>query len=189
MDMEIIDRAMEYALKAHKGQFRKGTGLPYFVHPISVLAQIGDWEVKNEVIWASALLHDVREESDGKITQKNIAHHFGAEIANVVEELTFLPPEGIPTKERVQLKKNYMKSFNSKSLSALVVKIADRCVNTCDFYCTSQDYAPKYWKKAEALFEAMSNRREEITKAFGGEELGVFPRIKYTHTTLCQMVA
>ena len=30
----MIDRAIEFATKAHEGQFRKGTKRPYIVHPI-----------------------------------------------------------------------------------------------------------------------------------------------------------
>lgn len=32
----MIDRAIEFATKAHEGQFRKGTKRPYIVHPIEV---------------------------------------------------------------------------------------------------------------------------------------------------------
>ena len=32
--MNMIDKAIEFATKAHEGQFRKGTKRPYIVHPI-----------------------------------------------------------------------------------------------------------------------------------------------------------
>ena len=32
----MIDRAVEFAFKAHEGQFRKGTKRPYIVHPVEV---------------------------------------------------------------------------------------------------------------------------------------------------------
>ena len=32
----MINDAMEFAAKAHEGQFRKGTRRPYIVHPIEV---------------------------------------------------------------------------------------------------------------------------------------------------------
>ena len=32
----MIDRAVEFAFKAHEGQFRKGTKRPYNVHPVEV---------------------------------------------------------------------------------------------------------------------------------------------------------
>lgn len=32
----MIDKAITFATKAHEGQFRKGTKLPYIVHPLEV---------------------------------------------------------------------------------------------------------------------------------------------------------
>ena len=32
----MIDKAIEFATKAHEGQFRKGTKRPYIVHPVEV---------------------------------------------------------------------------------------------------------------------------------------------------------
>ena len=32
----MLDDAIEFATKAHEGQFRKGTRRPYIVHPIEV---------------------------------------------------------------------------------------------------------------------------------------------------------
>ena len=35
-ETSMIDKAREFATKAHDGQFRKGTKRPYIVHPIEV---------------------------------------------------------------------------------------------------------------------------------------------------------
>ena len=78
-----------------------------------------------------------------------------------------------------------MKSFGSKSVHALVVKVADRMCNTADFMSTNPSYAPKYWRKADDLFGAMMDRGEEIMKAFGRSS---FPRMKYTRTTMSSML-
>ena len=32
----MVDKAITFATKAHEGQFRKGTKLPYIVHPLEV---------------------------------------------------------------------------------------------------------------------------------------------------------
>ena len=32
----MIDKAIEFATKAHEGQYRKGTKRPYIVHPVEV---------------------------------------------------------------------------------------------------------------------------------------------------------
>ena len=53
----MIDRAIEFATKAHEGQFRKGTKRPYIVHPIEVgdivSTMTKDEEVTKELLEAS----------------------------------------------------------------------------------------------------------------------------------------
>ena len=47
----MINDAMEFAAKAHEGQFRKGTRRPYIVHPIEV-ADIVSTMTKDEEVTA-----------------------------------------------------------------------------------------------------------------------------------------
>lgn len=48
-----------------------------------------------------------------------------------------------------------------------MIKIADRICNTNDFLLTNPDYAPKYWKQADFLFEQVDVRKDEIVEKFG----------------------
>ena len=52
----MIDRAVEFAFKAHEGQFRKGTGRPYIVHPVEV-KDIVSTMTKDEEVISAAVLH------------------------------------------------------------------------------------------------------------------------------------
>ena len=49
----MIDRAIEFATKAHEGQFRKGTRRPYIVHPIEVGDIVSTMTTDEEVISAA----------------------------------------------------------------------------------------------------------------------------------------
>lgn len=184
MDKEVIQKAAEFMLKAHEGEVRKG-GAPYFVHPSAVLAQVVDWGILDTTIGAACLLHDVRE-SNPSITHKKLVGAFGEKVADVVDELTFIPPENLDQNQKARLKMDYMASFRSKSLEALVVKLADRCCNVCDFFATDPNYAPKYFHKARDLYETMVQRQGEFLERWGE---GVFPRLRHSHSTLLQMVA
>lgn len=46
-----IENVIQFANNAHKGQYRKGSGLPYVVHPIAVLQMIADWGVCDYDLW------------------------------------------------------------------------------------------------------------------------------------------
>ncbi len=86
MFSEGVERALLVALEAHQGQKRKGSAVPYVVHPLHVallLAQLGATE---EVIQAG-LLHDVVEDAEGWSIAR-IEEAFGPRVASIVAQLT-----------------------------------------------------------------------------------------------------
>ena len=78
----MIDKAMEFAVKAHDGQFRKGSKRPYIVHPIEV-ADIVTYITQDKEVISAALLHDTIEDCKG-ITRDIIAREFGEKVASLV---------------------------------------------------------------------------------------------------------
>ncbi|MCK5535792.1 MAG: GTP pyrophosphokinase [Bacteroidales bacterium] len=88
--MSTIEKALEIALNAHKGQTDKA-GQAYILHPISVMQK---GENLNEKI--VGLLHDVVEDSDYTITDiKN--EGFSLEITTAIEALTKKEEENYDT--------------------------------------------------------------------------------------------
>ncbi len=71
-----IEKALNYAIEAHKGQKRK-SGEDYIVHPILVSAITASIS-NDEVMVISALLHDVVE--DTPITIEEIGEEFGDDV-------------------------------------------------------------------------------------------------------------
>ena len=67
----MIDRAIEFATKAHKGQYRKGTKRPYIVHPMEVGEIVSSMTTDEEII-SAAILHDTIEDCKG-ITEEVLA--------------------------------------------------------------------------------------------------------------------
>ena len=61
-DTEKIQKALDFAILAHKGQYRK-SGEEYVIHPILV-ASITSFFSDNEDMIIAALLHDVVEDTD-----------------------------------------------------------------------------------------------------------------------------
>lgn len=77
---EIIN----FIVEAHEGQFRK-SGEPYCVHPILVACITAHFS-KDEAVIATALLHDVVE--DTAYTLEFIKETWGSDIAHMVDGLT-----------------------------------------------------------------------------------------------------
>jgi len=148
---ESVQQALDFAAKAHAGQFRNDGITPYLLHPLEVFKKVRQWGVEDVQMLSAALLHDVVE--DSSYTIHDIRESFGDRVASYVQELTY---DGSISKSE------YMKSFHNKSVQALVIKFADRLVNVNDFYQDGSSYAPKYFKKAAELFEAVFQRKDEI---------------------------
>jgi len=79
--MTLVSRAVVFAANAHEGMTRKGTQIPYIVHPMEVAAIAASLTDDSEVI-AACLLHDVIE--DCGVTQEQLCEQFGPRVAFLV---------------------------------------------------------------------------------------------------------
>ena len=79
-----LTEIINFIIKAHEGQYRK-SGEPYCVHPILV-ASITAHFSKDEAIIATALLHDVVEDTEYSLDY--IKQKWGNDIAHMVDGLT-----------------------------------------------------------------------------------------------------
>ena len=76
-----LEWAIEFASARHMGQVRKGTTLPYIVHPIEVMHlhyRMG----ADENLLIAGVLHDTLEDTD--TTEEEILSRFGEDVANLV---------------------------------------------------------------------------------------------------------
>jgi len=78
----MIKKAAEFAAKAHEGAVRKGSTIPYIVHPYEAAVIVSGLTSDPEII-AAALLHDVME--DAGVTYDSIREHFGERVADLVK--------------------------------------------------------------------------------------------------------
>ena len=94
------EKALEFATQAHKGQVRKGTGLPYITHPIAVadialqteslIERYSSKSHKDEIVetlYVVAILHDTLEDCES-VTYDTLEESFGKSIATYVSLLT-----------------------------------------------------------------------------------------------------
>jgi myo-inositol-1(or 4)-monophosphatase len=79
-DMLLTD-AIAFAAKCHEGQLRKGTDIPYIVHPMEACAIAATLTTDPEVL-AAAVLHDVVE--DAGVSESELRERFGDRVASLV---------------------------------------------------------------------------------------------------------
>ena len=92
--MGILEKAITFAAEKHAGAVRKGSDIPYIVHPIEAVSIVSGITSDHEVL-AAAILHDVVEDTPVKIEE--IKELFGERIAALVaseseDKMTHLPP-------------------------------------------------------------------------------------------------
>ena len=126
IDMELVDRAVEYAREKHKDQARKD-GSPYIIHPLAVAEIVAEMGLDEDAI-LGALLHDCIEDTDA--SHDEIARLFGSSVAELVEGVTKLTRANFSSTEQAQME-NLRKMFMamSKDIRVVLIKIADRLHN------------------------------------------------------------
>ena len=125
-DMELINRAVDYANKKHAVQKRKD-GSPYIIHPLAVAQIVTEMGLDQDAI-LGALLHDCIEDTDA--SHEDIERLFGATVAELVEGVTKLTRANFSSTEQAQME-NLRKMFMamSKDIRVVLIKIADRLHN------------------------------------------------------------
>ena len=126
IDMDLVDRAVEYAREKHKDQKRKD-GSPYIIHPLAVAEIVAEMGLDMDAI-LGALLHDCIEDTDASFSE--IAKLFGTTAAELVEGVTKLTRANFSSTEEAQME-NLRKMFMamSKDIRVVLIKIADRLHN------------------------------------------------------------
>ncbi len=87
---ERLDKAIRIASWAHdqQKQYRKGTDIPFIIHPFSVML-IASEATADEDTLIACLLHDVLEDVDGKIySSENVLEDFGDNVLKIVKDVT-----------------------------------------------------------------------------------------------------
>ena len=150
-DTPLINKAKMLAGKAHEGQFRKYSGLPYIVHPIEVATIVQTVEHSEEMI-AAALLHDVVEDTDYSF--EDIAKEVSPEVADLVKGLTDVSnPEDGNRKVRKAIDKDHLAEQNAE---VQTIKLADVISNSQDIKANDPKFAKVYIEEMKALLEVLT---------------------------------
>ncbi len=123
---DLITRAFELSLEAHKHDLRS-SGEPYFGHPYEVAMVLAKEIALDDISVASALLHDVVEDTEVDIS--NIRKEFGDTIADIVDGATKI--SNIFESHEITQAENYRKLLLSmvNDIRVMIVKFADRLHN------------------------------------------------------------
>ncbi len=172
IDKKKYKRALDYAYKLHIRQNRKGTGIPYFTHLVSVSNYvIEDGGTTDEAI--GGLLHDAVEDQGGERTSNEIKRLFGGKVSKIVNECSdAVSTPKPPWKER---KIKYISDIKKKSQSSLFVSLCDKLHNGTCIINDHKRVGKKLWVRFSAspkevawYYESLHN---EFCKYLKGHKL------------------
>ncbi len=126
LDRKLIQKAYEFAKKAHEGQQRL-SGDAYVTHLVGVADILADLHMDSVTI-AAGLLHDILE--DTKVTYDVLKAEFGEEIANLVEGVTKISTRQFQDSSLRQAESTRkMLVAMAKDVRVILIKLADRTHN------------------------------------------------------------
>ncbi len=125
--MRLFDEAIVLAVRAHSGQHRKGTGLPYIIHPLEAAA-IAATLTEDEEILAAAVLHDTVE--DAGVTRADLEARFGRRVADLVAAESEDKREGQDKTATWELRKQEaLDGLARASLPEKIIALGDKLSN------------------------------------------------------------
>ncbi len=133
-----LRRALRFARKKHKGQYRAG-GEEYITHPVAVCEYVSRWGYGSEY-QLTALFHDLLEDTDA--TEQEILRLGGENVLCAVKLLT--KTEGYVMEE-------YISAIKQNDI-ARIVKTADRLHNLRSATVTNDEFKRRYIKESREWF-------------------------------------
>lgn len=126
-DKKLIRSAFDVAVDAHKNQRRK-SGEAYIFHPLAVAKIVASEIGLDAVSIASALLHDVVEDTD--YTLDDLERMFGETVARIVDGLTKIAHlnKDMNISQQAENFRKMLLTLNDDA-RVIIIKIADRYHN------------------------------------------------------------
>ena len=150
-ELEVIQKAFEFANEAHKS-VRRRSGEPYILHPIAVAKIVVSNIGLGYKSIVAALLHDVVE--DTHYTVEDLKNLFGEKVATIVEGLTKIKTV-LDNEDKAQQKSMQAENFKrilltlNDDVRVVLIKLADRLHN-----CRTIEFMPEH-KRDKILSETM----------------------------------
>jgi (p)ppGpp synthase/HD superfamily hydrolase len=137
-------KALVYAELKHHTQVRKGGGVPYIGHLLSVAGLVID-DGGTETQAIAALLHDSVEDAGGPATLAEIRENFGQDVARIVAECS--DTDETPKTPWRDRKQRYVTHLGVGGEDTLLVSVADKLDNARSMLRDYRAIGPGLWQR------------------------------------------
>lgn len=144
MDTSFLDKAIEFAVKAHANSERRGKGFPYVIHPLEAMSIVASMTPDQELL-AAAALHDTVE--DTGVSIDDIRSEFGDRVADIVKAESDVFTEGLSEEASWHdRKKAAIDRLAAAPLEAKMVAMGDKLSNMRAIWRDYQEKGDELWK-------------------------------------------
>lgn len=145
MKFELINKALTFAAEKHTGAYRKGTEIPYIVHPMEVGA-IAATLSDDENTVAAAILHDTIEDTGTKKEEliKEFNDVVAYLVANESEDKREERPAADTWRERKEETHKHLLECNDERIK--IIALADKLSNLRSIHRDLNEKGEDFWK-------------------------------------------
>ena len=142
----LLEDAVAFAAQKHVGKFRKGSKLPYIVHPMEAAAICANFTDDVEVL-AAAVLHDVVE--DAGATVEELEEKFGSRVAAIVAGESEDKREGMPAAQTWKVRKleGIEHVRNADDIGVKMVCLGDKLSNIRSIQRDFEELGDEVWQR------------------------------------------
>lgn len=138
-ELSLVDEAIGFAARAHAGQTRKRSAMPYIAHPVGVAFILLEMGCPSPVVIAG-LLHDTVE--DTAVSLAEIRRRFGEPVADIVGACS--EPQGEPWETR---KLAVLNQIGAAPIEVKLVVAADKYHNLYHVRLNQQALGDTVWER------------------------------------------
>lgn len=157
-----LSDAFALARELHASQTRKGSGIPYITHLMSVSALVGEYGGSEDQMIA-ALLHDAVEDQGGPPTLLRIRQAFGDAVADLVDGCS--DADTIPKPPWQERKEAFVDRIRSSPPLLKLVVAADKLHNTLSIAQDVENDGAGVWERFKGKREGTVRYHEEMHRA------------------------
>lgn len=173
----MFEKAVIFATKAHAGQTRKGTNLPFIIHPMEVASIVAAMTLDTDMMCA-AVLHDVVEDC-AHVSIEDIRREFGDIVASYVDQ------ESEDKSKSWVERKGHTIAFlkNGASRDAKILALGDKLANI-------RSIARDYKALGEELWQRFNMKDKDMQGWYYQNMIAGFEELKNFHeyTEYCYLV-
>lgn len=161
----MLNKAINFAVAAHSGATRKGSTIPYILHPLEAAAIVSRLTDDQELMIA-AILHDTIEDTD--TSYDDIKQNFGQRIADLVNGES--EDKSKTWRER---KAHTVQTLKNAPLDVKIITMGDKLSNI-------RSIAKDYGEIGDKLWDRFNEKRKSEQEWYYRGLLDCFEELKNT---------